>query len=191
MSQIPPLPPIQPQLVIQGAYQDGRRLVVHTHAAQLPAYCVKTNEADPGLWHPLKLEWVPNAVMWAVLGGAIGMAIAKSMTGKKVQLSIPIKPEVLARHKSSYRIGWGLICGGLFLFILGIFGFALTVDQNESASMALGIAGGAGILLTLIGVIFMLVMHRPLLKVWQVRQDYAWLDGAHPEFLAALPQWPH
>ena len=85
------------------------------------------------------------------------------------------------RHRAMF-IGWFLVLAGIGLFVAGI----ATVDRSDAFPWMLV----AGPLVFLGGAIYGLLAARMVAAV-RISDDYVWLKGVHPSFLADLPEWPH
>ena len=74
----------------------------------------------------------------------------------------------------------------LGLSVALIVGGISMVDRDPMA----GIGILAGLLLFFVAAIWGLVAAR-MVSAKRIAEEYIWLKGVHPEFLARLPEWPY
>ena len=87
-----------------------------------------------------------------------------------------------AKRRRAMLIAWSLV-----LVSIGslVYGFA-NIDSREIAPVAIGLAFP----LFLIGAIYGLLAAR-MVTPKKIDDNYVWLRGVHPSFLATLPEWPY
>lgn len=155
-----------------GAWRDRDLLVIRRSGAQLPDVCVKSGRPS-GARMERKLHWHPPWVYATLLLNIIVYIIVASVTRKTAKVEFALGDEARARRKTHIMIGVGLIALGIGL----CFGGSI-----HDAFILVGVLG----LFT--GVFWALIGARTL---WPTRMtnDHAWVKGASPEFLRALPRW--
>lgn len=159
-----------------GSWRDGDLLVMHLNA-QLPPYCVHTNEPADGA-----REFVLG---WRELGSLAG-AYHRFWFPQARRLLHANGPE-----KYLHRAGSVLnaICGICFV---GIFGVVLQVPQKYHIvvvpPLVIGslIGGIGGLGLWLVASYY----RRPPLRMLRSSSPYVWFADAHTGFLDRLPDWP-
>ena len=85
------------------------------------------------------------------------------------------------RHRAMF-IGWFLVLAGIGMAVAGV----ATVDRSGAFPWMLV----ASPLVFLGGAIYGLLAAR-MVAAKRISDDYVWLKGVHPSFLADLPQWPY
>ncbi|WP_425617168.1 hypothetical protein NA78x_000839 [Anatilimnocola sp. NA78] len=160
-----------------GSWRDGRYLVMHMNA-ELPHYCITTGEAADGA-RELVLSWrAPGDLLSRTHQFWLPQA-------RKYRLEY-------ARQKGISKLGLGLMGLVPITVVFGIPALLNVVpDGRQDVWVALLmiltlLVGLAGMALWLRA----LFTARPPLKHVNSWRDYVWFEGAHPNFLAHLPQWP-
>ena len=167
-------------LVGQALYCKGRLLVMH-RLAVLPDRCVKSNQAAHGRRLRRKLYWHHPAVFLSLLLNLIIYVILAMCLRKTARIDIGLSDQWYRKRRRGILIGWLLFLGGLAsLFVAA----AYTTSPNLPGVIFLGV------ILSLIGAFYGLFAAR-LVVAARITDDYIWLKGVHPDFLAELPPWPH
>lgn len=179
----------------RGLWRDGQRLVVHRSIARLPDRCVKTN-ATTG-----KLQRIEHVFQWSPIGTGVALAAAlatgrpsaplTSATMETMPLSIAVSSSYLAPKR------WANFISGLTVFVGVLITLAalpiLMKLQATDPIMAMrmgGFVGATGIAVVVIGGVIGLLKSGIILKVVHMTDELAWFEGAHADFLTALPVLP-
>jgi hypothetical protein len=174
-----------------GPWRDGRQLVVRLNVSQLPAYCVKSNRPSDGHTLHVDLEWKPGYLVWVLLLGVIGHFIAQSNPTHRASLDLPVAAGWTARKRKQKYIGWGLVVLGMATLILATIGYSMLMSAGaadvSSGTILLFALGGP--LVSVAGAVYLFIAGRPLVQLRDAADDYLWLSGVHPEFLARFPPW--
>lgn len=161
------------------ARADGKRVVVPVQGARLPMRCVKTNEPVAASDMQTKtLYWCSPFVALAALLNLLIVLILYLVLRKKVVLDIPATPA--ARRKTRQH---GFIALGIAL--LGVAAFVLPFFAPRGAIYAFIPLG----IVLLLGAAIWSVRRGTLLRVTKIKNGYAWLAGATPEFVSSLPAY--
>ena len=164
-----------------GLWRKGRLLVMHKEAP-LPDRCIKSNQPAFGRRLKRKLNWHhPGAYVLIFLSVLIYVIVALIIT-KRATIHIGLSEAWHVRRRTATIIGWSLVLVGVGAFVVGFY----VVDSYPLfvGLIALGVIGMLG------GAIYGLVAAR-MVAPTRIAGDYVWLKGAHPDFLRALPDWPH
>lgn len=166
-------------LMPQGAWASGN-LMIASHDAVLPPYCVKCGRpADPNSfskkfsWHP---QWVYIFVLLALLLYVIlALAISKRMT-----LQLPL----CARHLEKYKA----LRSAAAILLLGCIPEMIVAGEYLPESYTgYGIAAGV---LALIAGLVCLIMFGAILRPTFIDRNYGYFSNASPAFLQYLPPTP-
>ncbi|MCO6456561.1 MAG: hypothetical protein J5I93_14785 [Pirellulaceae bacterium] len=171
----------QPGASHAGLWRDGRLLVMHRQA-ELPDRCVKSNEPAHGRRLKRNLSWHHPAVYLALLANILIYAILATVLGKRATIQIGLTQQWIVRRRWRMLIAWLLVllCSGLF-----VAGIMLSDSLRENAVWPI-VLGGVGVIAAAVyGVIACRLVHPK-----KMSDEYIWLQGVHPDFLAALPPWP-
>ncbi|HTR44030.1 MAG TPA: DUF4339 domain-containing protein [Pseudomonadales bacterium] len=157
-------------------WRENKRIVTVTGTV-FPDRCVKCNNPVGGLRLKRTLSWVHPAFLLLILVpcGLIFLIIAYLAFRKTTVVHLGLCEHHRARRKLGLIIGWSSVILGIVLITCG-------------AIFSLGWGIGMGILILLAGGITGAVMAR-LLTPTKIDKQYAWLTGAHRDFLANLPEW--
>lgn len=163
-----------------GLWRKGKILVMHK-GSQLPARCVKSNQpADRRLKR--SLYWHHPAIYLSILISIWIYIILALILRKSATVYVGLSDEWFAKRHRAMFIGWFLVLAGIGLFVAGVS----TVDHSDVFPWMLV----AGPLLFLGGAIYGLLAAR-MVAAERISDDYVWLKGVHPSFLADLPEWPY
>lgn len=189
-------------------YRDGEYLVVPVENAVFPNRCVKTNREIDGREFRLTLDCASksliNSDLKAVAGVAgvltggtsrLGMgALATAefiATRRRVKLQVGLNDKYSNRFRKVKRYAWRLMAAGILvptvmILLLGYF----APDWSFRNRIVIPIVGGTGFATFWIGVGLYIYYGMAILKPASLRENYAWLSGAGPDFLASLEQLP-
>ena len=186
-SENPYAPPLTAPIVLDaeivadpGLWRKGNILVMHK-GSQLPLRCVKSNQpTDRRLKR--SLYWHHPAIYLSILISIWIYIILALILRKSATVYVGLSDEWFARRHRAMLIGWLLVLAGVGLFVAGV----ATVDRSDAFPWMLV----AGPLVFLGGAIYGLLAAR-MVAAERVSDEYVWLKGVHPSFLADLPEWPH
>ncbi len=164
-----------------GLWRKGSLLVMHKHAT-LPSRCVKSN-APTTRTLKRNLSWHHPAVFLALPLNILLYIILATVLSKRATIYIGLSERYLARRTRAIAIGWGMGLGSVVWFVAG-----LTYLDRGNAWAAWLFA--ASILAFFFGVLYGLIGSR-MVTPTRITDEYVWLKGVHPDFLANLPIWPH
>jgi hypothetical protein len=168
-----------------GSWREGDLLVMHV-IAELPRYCVHTNQPADGARGGI-LTWRPTGT-WV---------------SRTHRFWLPQSRKYLllyAREKNVCRTGAFLVGTGTLALVVLIAALSIQGPHWLSGSAldqvwdVIQILSGFFCCLNIpVGLILMLyffIQNRPPLKCVHGWDDYVWFAGAHPGFLNRLPEWP-
>ena len=186
-SENPYAPPLTSPIVYEAQiiedlalWRKGRVLVMRKNA-QLPARCVKSNvPADRRLKR--SLYWHHPAIYLSILISILIYAILALILRKAATIYIGLSDEWFARRRRAMIVGWFLVLASIAMLVAGI--------GMEDRSDAFPWLIAASPLVFLFGAIYGLLGARMVAPV-RISDEYVWLKGVHPGFLADLPEWPY
>ncbi len=150
-------------------FRDGEILVAKD-GALFPDRCVRCNEVADGFRFFKTFYWHLPAWYALVLLSLLIYLVVALVVRKKATFQLALCP----RHRS--RRQWGFAIG----FGLPIVAFMLMMATQEN------LAFWAFLLALLVGVVVGIIGTR-VLTCKKIDDGYAYLKGAHPQFLASLP----
>jgi len=173
-------PPIKPDGMspFAGLWRQGNVLVMHKRAP-LPDICLKSNQPAT---QRLKrnLSWHHPAVFILVLVSLLIYVIVALIIRKTATIHIALSDQWIALRRRRMTIAWTTILLCVAMIAVG----ALNADSTNWGPFAIVF----GVSAFLVAAIYGLLACR---MVWPQRMtdDYIWLKGAHPDFLARLEVW--
>lgn len=166
----------------QGLWRDGDTLVLRI-GTLLPPRCVKSNEPETSTWRR-KLAWHPPWVFVLILVHLLIYIIVALIFTKRATFDFPLSQTWRARRRNALLVGWGIALLGVATFIAGC------VLAGERSTETAGIIVMLGsIALPLIGLAWGVLRGR-LLSPQKIDDNFAWIKGVSPDYLATLPHWP-
>ena len=192
--------PLEPNV-----YRDGRWLVVPLEGAVFPRRCVKTNQPVDAASFPFEADLLPLQIevpqsageeaaeaAAGTLAGGVGQVALELINKRRLKFNIGMSDERQRRLRHRWRYGVGLAIAGPILGSVVGGGLAAAVGQsNETLAMTLVFLGaGMGTALMIVGLALFGMLSIPVLRVARSDGTYVWLEGAHPDFLATLPESP-
>lgn len=150
-------------------FRDGNLLVVRD-GAPFPDRCVRCNEPAEGYRLKKTYYWHPPAWYLLIFAGVLIYAIAAMVARKKASFAVSL----CQRHRSRRVLLISLGIGIPFLALA-----AWIVSGNVVMGTILLISILVGPVLAVLGA--------QLMTPKRIEDGYAYLKGAHPEFLASLP----
>ncbi len=162
-----------------GIWRQGKLLVMRKTAV-LPDRCVKSNVPTQ---RKLKrnLTWHHPAIFLSILISLCIYIILALILSKKATINIGLSDPWFAKRRRAIIIGWGTVLASIAMVIGGI----AMVDQND----AFGILILAGVVVFIGGAIYGLVGAR-MVSPTKIDDNFVWLKGVHPDYLAEYPIWP-
>jgi hypothetical protein len=158
---------------------DGKLVVVSAFNAQLPLRCFKTGEpVSAGEAKHKDLYWCNPWYALTILLSILIYIIIYFVTRKKVTVDIPLSAAGRSVHLKRVLIAWGMFIGGVACFPL-----------------AAALANPGTFFFVLLGIVLVLTSvfygnrRATLARVTKYENGEAWLAGAGPEFLTALPPY--
>lgn len=161
-----------------GLWRDGNILVMHK-LAPFPDICLKSNEPAT---RRLKrsLTWHHPAAYLAILAHVFIYVVIALIIRKTATIQIPLTDEWYARRQRRMLFSWGGALLSIALFVASLF----AIEREAWAPFVL-----IGAIFLLLGM--MIYGQRACRLVWPKRMtdDYIWLKGVHPDYLARLEPW--
>ena len=163
-----------------GLWRKANMLVMHK-SVELPNRCVKSNAPAKGRLKR-NLSWHHPAIFLSILISLLIYIILALILRKTANIYIGLSDEWFTRRRRAIIVGWFTALSGIAMSAIGI----ASVGRNE----VLGWLILVGVLLFFFGLIWGLVRAR-MVSPARISDEYVWLKGVHPDFLANLPEWPH
>lgn len=174
-------------------WRSGDRLVMHK-SSQLPAdVCIKSNQPATGQLQR-RLSWYPPIIGLTILASPLIFIIIALILTKKATIYIGLSDEWASKRRKRIAICWLL---ALATVLIGIAGFWMFVDGSggRAAPGPGGIdRGGLGCIICLVALVVLIGVaiggnSAKLVTPAKIDNEYVWLKGVHPDFLAKLPEW--
>ncbi len=163
-----------------GLWRKGNILVMHKNV-QLPDRCVKSN-APTNRRLKRNLSWHHPAIFLSILISLLIYIILALVLRKTANIYIGLSDEWFARRRNAIAVGWLSALAGIAMFVIGI----AAIERSDILPWLILV----GIFVFFFGLIWGLVRAR-MVSPERISDEYVWLKGVHPEFLADLPPWPH
>lgn len=164
----------------EGLWRKGKILVMRRNA-QLPNRCVKSNQPTD-LRLQRNLQWHHPMIALTILIGLLVYIILAVILTKKATIHIGLSDEWFAKRRQAILIGWVTALGSIALGVIGI----VMVDQVPACGWLILV----GFITFFVGIIYGAVCAR-MVSPSRIDDEYVWLKGVCPEYLAELPDWPH
>jgi hypothetical protein len=166
-------------------WRDGAKLVIR-RGEQFPDRCVKTNHPAHGRRKQHTVSWADPLAIVAFLPllfvPFLGDILCHflMMGAEDETLSVGLSEE-WSRKRIAVILGtvWVVIASLMFI-LLGL---------ANLPGLEPWLLIGFGALLLIVALVFC-VKVSTLLVATRITEHYLWLRGAHPDFLAGLPEWP-
>jgi hypothetical protein len=174
------------------AQRDGDKIMVPRHNPRLPLRCVKTNlpvhEAQAA---ERSLYWCTAFVAFGLILSAPGLLILYLILRKRADVGIPLSEEGRKMVRNNILIATGVFVAGLMLLFVPAFAAVrlllfVPITQTSVLSTAGSCSMILGVLAMVGGFIFALRKGAPL-RITGITDNYVWLDGGSPQYLASLP----
>jgi len=166
-------------------WRDGKLLVVGRDEA-FPGWCVRTNRPADGKWFRQQLNCMP---IWARPISALlfplgwltplGWIVTEAATRSAV-IHLGVSRSFLRRRRRSIALTC-LILSGSYAAIAWSCCWGPWGDGNTWLTMGAALALGWGM--------FRVARAKQIVTAKRITGEFIWLKGAHPEFLARLPEW--
>ncbi|MCA9196174.1 MAG: hypothetical protein KDA87_01505 [Planctomycetales bacterium] len=167
------------EIVDGGMWRDNKLLVVRKMAV-FPDRCVKSNQPTNRRLKR-KLAWHHPAVYLTILASLLIYVILALCLQKRAVLHVGLSDPWFRKRRRAIVLGWlGVLCS------VGLWLAAITVQGDENLQISLMLSGVA---LFFTAATFGALASR-MVAATKIDNDFVWLKGVCPEFLADLPQWP-
>ena len=155
----------------------AEKFLVLRKDSALPPRCVKCNAPQHGNRIKRRLFWHPPWIYILIPAGLLVYAIVATVIGKRAIVDVPICLE----HR---RIRWRdlLVTWLLILLCLAAFGYAIVASNGWWALV--------GLSLLFAGAIYG-GLRTTIVAPKRMDDNFVWLKGVGPEFLAPFPEFPH
>jgi len=167
-----------------GLYRKGKQLVMHKRA-NLPDRCVKSNQPAGGLRLRRKLSWFHPLIYLSLFLGLLIFVILAIVLQKRATIYMGLSQEWFCKRRRALLIGWMTALLGLAVLVGSI---VIISNSNNYNWTGWGIP--LGIVAILGGGIYGSAASQMVSPV-RITDDYVWLKGVHPDYLADLPPWPN
>jgi uncharacterized membrane protein YhaH (DUF805 family) len=161
-------------------YRQGHLLVMHKQAV-LPNICIKSNQPAQGRLKR-NLYWHHPAIYIAVFVSPLIYVVLALVLRHRAVIEIGLSQEWFSRRRRAILIGWLTVLAGLAVLIAVL---ALDISRHPMPGWAIL----AGLVVAVVGAIYGLVAAR-MVAPTKITNNYVWLKGVHPAFLAPLSEWP-
>jgi hypothetical protein len=190
--QAPQVPQPQPmmmqpmQQMSGGLWRQGKVLVLHKNAP-LPDICLKSNQPATRRLKR-RLQWHHPAVALSILAGLLIYVILAMVLTKRATIFIALTDEWFAIRRRRLAIAWGIV---LLSILIGFAAFGMLVTAPSGQGSGFGCVGcSIAFVLFLAGIIYGNYAAR-MVRPACITEQYVYLLGVHPDFLAKLPEWTY
>ncbi len=166
----------------QGLWRQGNILVMHK-MAPLPPICVKSGQPATQ-WLKRNLRWHPQWIIALILIHIFVYAIVAMIMQKTATIHIGLTDEWMARRKTRLMIAWLL---GLGSVAIGVLSVVIAVNLDEPGYLFLLMLA----VFVLLGALIYGQYACSLVRPQRITDQYVFLKGVHPDFLARLPEWTY
>lgn len=175
----------EPPLAGPWVFRKGNQLVMHK-GADLPDRCVKSNQPANGLRLRRNLSWHHPLIFLTLFIGILIYVILAIVLRKQATIYVGLSKPWFRKRRRAILIGWGLALLGIAIMVGS---FVMITDPNGHPSWI-----GWGLLIglfVLLGGIINGIIGSQIVRPARITDDYVWLKGVHPDYLADLPVWPY
>lgn len=170
------------------AWRSGNRLVIDARRSVLPDRCPATGTINDLEEAEIPIKFLPVGHFWHRLvlylaTGVLGAGILESRFGELLLLQGAVATKVVNRRGRMATIGWWLFGIGIVLALATLL--AACSDRPNPEHVVYLLIGT--LVCLLFGLLGIGLGTRNLLSYVESRGDLVILGGAHPDFLAALP----
>jgi hypothetical protein len=157
-----------------GVWRRGDLLIV-AHKTALPDRCVKCNAPVDQERMRFRLSWYPPIALAGLLLGVLPFLLIVLVTRKKMTVHVGVCDQHRARRRLGLWVGYLGALAGIGLMIVS------ATSGTVNGWLFLG-----GITVLAATVIYV-IRTTPIIRPKRIDKQLAWLRGACPEYLAALP----
>jgi hypothetical protein len=168
---------------IEGLWRSGNILVMHK-GVKLPPRCVKTNQPTSNFLKR-NLTWSPQWVYLLLLVNVILCVIVALILQKKALIHVGQSEGSLAQRRRTIMISWYIALAGVAGFIAGLAALSSEGSVQSIGPWLMGIGGLAAFFAIVYGNFGARVVYPT-----KIDDNFIWLKGVCPEYLAELPPWP-
>lgn len=163
-------PPRELPELTGGAWRDGELLVAPTdRPASFPLRCIVSGVPVPATSKIQTEACFPE----------------RSIFQKSITLICPVDRRRVPAVRLIDYVAWSLLFAAGFLFtVYWTTQYLPSAHRISPRVLMLGFA------LMLASIFLRALFARRLLTLRKIKGQYAWIDGAHPDFLKDLPPWP-
>jgi hypothetical protein len=169
----------------RGLFRKGNQLVMHKRAA-LPDRCVKSNDPADGWRLRRNLSWHHPMIFILVLVSLLIYVIVALIVRKKATIYVGLSEPWFRIRRRAIAIGWGTALSGLAMIVLAAFLSDMWGPSGDWLVFVIPVA-----VLMIIGGAIYGILRSQIVSPARITDDYVWLKGIHPAFLAELPEWPY
>jgi predicted Zn finger-like uncharacterized protein len=185
-------------------WQDEKYLVVDVRSCVFPSICVKTGEPT-GSTTRVKLAWLdPSGTLGVAIVGGFALGILGpigKLAGRvyalweierrktRFSLRVGVSSKWLARRRIMRWIAWVAVTLGLLVLVIGALNASHGPGPGKNSTQVTVVAVLVTLLLGGGAAVLGHTGQRSVLGVHTMDGDYAWLVGAHEDFLDRLEPW--
>jgi hypothetical protein len=166
-------------------FRKGNQLVMYKRAS-LPDRCIKSNQPANGRRLRRNLTWHHPAIYLTIFIGLLVYIILMLILQKKATIYIGLSEPWIRKRRWTIFWGWMISLSGLALLIASAVAVGDPRHQMDWAAWGIPL----GILMFFFGAIYGIIGSRMVTPV-RIDDNFVWLKGVHPDFLAELPEWPY
>ena len=165
-----------------GPWRHGKLMVVNK-LAEFPDICLVSNLPAEGSRLQRKFSWHHPLIALSILIAVPVYLVLAIVLSKRATLHVPMTRQWIIRRRWRIAVAWLVGLSSIALFI-----GAIVLDDN-------GVDLGAWLFLASIflflGAVFFGIIACPLIKPARISDQFVWLRGVHPDYLAQLPEWQY
>jgi uncharacterized membrane protein len=168
-----------------GLYRKGKQLVMHKRA-NLPDRCVKSNQPADGRRLQRNLSWYHPLIYLTLVVSPLVFIIVAYVLRKQATIHVGLSKPWFRKRRRALLIGWLMALLGLAIVVASIM--MISNPRGQTPWAGWGIPLG---IVMLIGAGIYGSMASQMVSPVRITDDYVWLKGVHPDYLADLPPWPN
>lgn len=177
------------------AWRSGNRLVIDSRRPILPDHCPVTGVVTDLEEAEIPIKHLPIGQFWHRLAlylstGVLGAGLLENRFGEVLKLRGAVTSQVIDRRARRATVGWWLLWIGVLLAMIALFVIfkGPAHDPVHQFTMSFSfIVGAAGSFL--LGILALWSGNGNLLRYLETHEHLVFLGGAHPDFLATLPDY--
>jgi len=164
------------------------KILIMPRDGRLPLICVKSNQPAERYLRR-KLAWHRPAIYLLLLCNILIFALVALICQKKADIEIGLSEEWFVKRRRACWIGWSSFLLGIGLFAVFIWLLStFTYIGDLHTALVVGTLP-LSVAVAVIGGIYGLVASR-MVTPQKIDENYLYLRGCHPDFLARFPDWP-